>query len=87
MKRMLRRRAASEPTIGRLKSDNRLDRNYLTGREGDRINAVLAATGYNFRKLLRWLVFAPIFWLTWWPNTLPTVETGRRRSGHQPAFA
>jgi hypothetical protein len=23
-------------------------RNYLTGRDGDRINAVLAAAGYNF---------------------------------------
>jgi transposase, IS5 family len=63
MRRMLKRRAAIEPTIGHLKSDNRLDRNYLTGREGDKINAVLAAAGYNFRKLLRWLVFAPISWL------------------------
>jgi transposase, IS5 family len=66
LRRMLRRRAAIEPTIGHLKSDNRLNRNYLTGREGDKINAVLSAAGYNFRKLLRWLVFAPLFWL-WWP--------------------
>jgi hypothetical protein len=29
-------------------------RNYLTGRDGDRINAVLAAAGYNFSLLLRW---------------------------------
>jgi IS5 family transposase len=63
MRRLLKRRAAIEPTIGHLKSDNRLDRNYLTGREGDKINAVLAAAGYNIRKLLRWLVFAPISWL------------------------
>jgi IS5 family transposase len=63
LRRMLKRRAAIEPTIGHLKSDNRLDRNYLTGREGDRINAVLSAAGYNLRKLLRWVVFAPIFWL------------------------
>src|SRR5262249_60241875 len=28
-------------------------RNYLTGRDGDRINAVLAAAGYNFSLLLR----------------------------------
>ncbi|MGA2999519.1 MAG: IS5/IS1182 family transposase, partial [Bradyrhizobium sp.] len=26
----------------------------LKGREGDRINAVLAAAGYNFSLLLRW---------------------------------
>jgi transposase, IS5 family len=68
LRRMLRRRAAIEPTIGHLKSDNRLNRNYLTGREGDKINAVLSAAGYNFRKLLRWLVFALLFWL-WWPLT------------------
>jgi IS5 family transposase len=29
--------------------------NYLNGREGDRINTVLAAAGYNFSLLLRWL--------------------------------
>src|SRR3954470_17227674 len=32
-----------------------VDRNYLKGRVGDRINAVLAAAGYNFGLLLRWL--------------------------------
>jgi transposase, IS5 family len=63
LRRMLRRRAAIEPTIGHMKADNRMNRNYLTGQEGDRINALLCAAGYNLRKLLRWLVFAPIFWL------------------------
>ena len=28
---------------------------YLKGPQGDRINAVLAAAGYNFSLLLRWL--------------------------------
>ena len=64
LRRMLKRRAAIEPTIGHLKSDNRLDRNYLTGRAGDKINALLSAAGYNLRKLLRWVVLAPAFWLT-----------------------
>ena len=32
-----------------------MDRNYLKGRVGDRVNAVLAAAGYNFGLLLRWL--------------------------------
>ena len=32
-----------------------MDRNYLKGSLGDRINAVLAAAGYNFSLLLRWL--------------------------------
>lgn len=58
LRRLLLRRAAIEPTIGHLKSDNRLERNHLTGEEGDRINAVLAAAGYNLRKLLRRLFFA-----------------------------
>ena len=30
-----------------------MGRNYLKGSEGDRINAVLAAAGYNFALLLR----------------------------------
>ena len=32
-----------------------MDRNYLAYREGDANNAVLAAVGYNFRRLIRWL--------------------------------
>ena len=71
LRRMLRRRAAIEPTIGHLKSGNRMNRNFLNGPEGDKINALLSAAGYNLRKLLRWIVFAPIFWLWHW-------LTGRR---------
>jgi len=56
--RWLKRRAAVEPVIGHLKGDHRMDRNPLKGQEGDRINALLAACGYNLRKLLRaFLVF------------------------------
>jgi IS5 family transposase len=77
-KRMLRRRAAIEPTIGHLKSGNRLNRNYLTGPVGDKINALLAAAGYNFRKLLRWLVFAPMFWLGHRLISMLTIEISRR---------
>jgi IS5 family transposase len=29
--------------------------NYLWHRKGDATNAVLAAAGYNFRRLIRWL--------------------------------
>src|SRR5262249_48545844 len=54
IRREMRRRAAIEPVIGHLKEDHRMGRNYLTGRHGDRINAVLAAAGYNFSLLLRW---------------------------------
>ena len=51
----MRRRAAVEPVIGHLKQDHRMGRNYLAHSSGDAINAVLAAVGYNFRLLLRWL--------------------------------
>ena len=55
IKREMRRRSAVEPVIGHLKSEHRVGRNYLWHRQGDAINAVLAAAGYNFRLLLRWL--------------------------------
>ena len=55
IKREMKRRAAVEPVIGHLKEDHRMGRNYLTGAEGDCINAVLTAAGYNFRLLRRWL--------------------------------
>jgi hypothetical protein len=32
-----------------------MGRNYLWFRRGDAANAVLAAAGYNFRRLIRWL--------------------------------
>ncbi|MGB5696269.1 MAG: transposase, partial [Polyangiales bacterium] len=55
IRRELRRRAAVEPVIGHLKNDHRMDRNYLIGAHGDAANAVLAAVGYNFRRLANWL--------------------------------
>jgi len=84
LRRMLRRRAAIEPTIGHMKSDNRMNRNYLTGREGDRINALLSAAGYNLRKLLRWVVFAQVFWL--WHRLVSgwAAEIALRNTTSQP---
>ncbi len=55
IKREMRRRAAIEPVIGHIKNEHRMGRNYLAHTEGDAINAVLAAAGYNFRLLLTWL--------------------------------
>ena len=55
IKREMRRRSAIEPVIGHAKNEHRMDRNYLAGRSGDANNAVLAAAGYNFRRLIRWL--------------------------------
>jgi transposase, IS5 family len=55
IKREFKRRAAVEPVIGHLKDDHRMGRNYLAHASGDAINAVLAAAGYNFRRLIQWL--------------------------------
>jgi len=60
IKRELRRRSAVEPVIGHLKSEHRMGRNYLWHRHGDATNAVLAAVGYNFRRLIRW--FRLLLW-------------------------
>ena len=55
IKREMRRRAAIEPVIGHIKNEHRMGRNFLAHEQGDAINAVLAAAGYNFRLLLTWL--------------------------------
>src|ERR1700678_3463956 len=55
IKRQLRRRSAVEPVIGHAKAEHRMGRNYLAGIHGDAANAILAAAGYNFRRLLAWL--------------------------------
>lgn len=54
LRRWMKRRAAIEPTIGHLKSDHRLNRNYLKGEVGDKANVILAAAAYNLAKLLAW---------------------------------
>ena len=48
-----RKRAAIEPIIGHLKQDYRVARNYLKGQTGDSINFMMAAAGFNFRKLMK----------------------------------
>jgi IS5 family transposase len=72
IKRQMRRRAAVEPVIGHLKAEHRMGRNYLAHPAGDAINAVLAAAGYNFRLLIRWL---SLLWL----RILSALATPRKR--------
>lgn len=59
IKRRLRSRSAIEPVIGHMKSDHRMDRNFLLGFQGDQINALMAACAFNMKKVLR----AVLFWL------------------------
>jgi transposase, IS5 family len=47
-----RRRAAIEPVIGHLKTDFRMAQNYLHGRASPQINAMLAAIGWNLKKMM-----------------------------------
>lgn len=78
--RWFKRRSAIEPVIGHMKQDNRMDRNYLKGTDGDKMNAILAACGFNLRKLLRalfWLFFKECkrFKLLLKPFRLPVTPT------------
>ena len=57
IQREMRRRSAVEPVIGHNKNEHRMDRNYLAHRHGDANNAILAAVGYNFSLLIKWLRF------------------------------
>jgi len=46
------RRAAIEPTIGHLKHDYRMLRNFLKGSFGDAVNVMLAASAMNFKRMM-----------------------------------
>lgn len=50
------KRAGIEPTIGHLKTDHRLSRNFYKGVTGDAINVLLAAAAYNFKRAMRVLL-------------------------------
>ncbi len=86
VRRMLKRRAAIEPTIGHLKSDNRLSRNHLSGKMGDRINTLLAAAGYNLRKLLRWIIFSLVSALLQPWETRIRLEMGHQNTPTWPTL-
>jgi IS5 family transposase len=47
-----RKRAAIEPTIGHLKHDYRMLRNFLRGSFGDAVNVMLAASAMNFKRMM-----------------------------------
>ncbi|OJA92893.1 transposase [Burkholderia ubonensis] len=52
-RKWLKRRQAVEPIIGHVKQDHGLRRCWLKGATGDALHAVLCATGFNLRWLLR----------------------------------
>ena len=64
LKAKIKRRSAIEPTIGHMKSDGKLKRNWLKGQLGDAIHAILCGAGHNIRQLLRHLRhFLVLIWM------------------------
>lgn len=47
-----KRRSAIEPIIGHVKTDHRMGRNFLLGKIGDRVNAILSGCAFNLRKIM-----------------------------------
>jgi IS5 family transposase len=64
-RKRFRARAGIEPIIGHIKKDHRMLRNYLKGVKGDKLNTILAGTGFNLKKMLNrikeQILFAYIF--------------------------
>jgi IS5 family transposase len=66
-----RARAAIEPIIGHLKTDYRMQQNYLLDENGIQINALMSATAWNLKKMMEklkgkakklfWFIFSRCF--------------------------
>lgn len=75
IKRELRRRSAIEPIIGHAKAEHKMDHCRLKGRKGDKINAIFAAIGFNFKQILNWykklcqLFFQFLFFAKFYPKS------------------
>ena len=53
MRKRFRARAGIESIIGHLKQDHRMNSNYLLDEQGDLVNTLLAAAGFNLKKMLQ----------------------------------
>jgi IS5 family transposase len=69
-RKYFRTRAAIEPIIGHLKSDHRAARNFLKGQIGDNINFIMAAAGFNYKKLMKKLKQSNLWLFTYLKNIL-----------------
>lgn len=52
LKAVIKRRSAIEPTIGHMKTDGKMERNWLKGALGDATHAVLCRAGHNTRLII-----------------------------------
>lgn len=57
LRKFVRRRSAIEAVISHMKLDCRMGRNFLKGALGDRMNAMFSAAAFNFRLLIKAVVF------------------------------
>lgn len=74
-----RRRTAIEPIIGHMKSDHRMQRNYLKGFIGDEINLLLAAAAFNLKKWMnRFLLYYFILKIALLIHTLTHIRKEQR---------
>ena len=82
-RKYFRARAGIEPVIGHIKHDHRMIRNYLSGTQGDVINTLLAATGFNMMKMLRRIKAATVVLCQYFYGTLahyPNIKTWSREN-------
>ena len=88
IRKLWKRRSAIEPVIGHLKQDNGLNCNRLKGKLGDKLNAILSACGFNFRKLLRAiaLFFVFILKMTFFANVTEEKHSERLTFSSQKAY-
>ena len=70
-----RTRAAIEPIIGHLKTDFRMSQNYLMGETGVQINALMAATAWNLKKMMEKLkeTFSSFIFRFFFPQNLSSI--------------
>jgi IS5 family transposase len=71
------RRAAIEPTIGHLKQDHRMGRNFLKGIKGDAINVLMAAAAMNFKRMMNQWKEAAHFFVEYFLHLLSAFRTQR----------
>jgi len=70
-----RARAGIEPVIGHIKHDHRMLRNYLKGAAGDKVNALLAAAAFNFRKKLNRIKVELLYFLNFLEQVVRAENT------------
>ncbi|MBN3765214.1 IS5 family transposase [Burkholderia sp. Ac-20365] len=76
LRAMIKRRSAIEPAIGHMKTDGKLDRNWLKGARGDAMQAVLCGAGHNLRMILRKLkLFYALVLIALLNHTVAVVQT------------